>query len=194
MCTGTTSQPSGFCGSCPSQGLNLNKTHNKMHIISVPRYRNNYFSWKSFPPEFSPSALQTVLKNLGKKMPLFLLEWGPEMSKPEGTVTRELAASPALCLPWRERVFCRLSDNGNNSILLWVADIAAFRTQFPAKQTEQLLNKEKHKFTSSKGPCGQTHHIFMLSLTEESTLPHCNPCYTKNHISFPPRISSVDIR
>lgn len=51
------------------------------------------------------------------------------MSKPEGMMNQELSANQALCLPRCEGVFCRLSNNGNNSVSFWVADIAAFHTQ-----------------------------------------------------------------
>lgn len=59
--------PVGSVAPAQVRALNLNKTHKKIYVICMLRYINNYFSWKSFPPAFSPSALQAVSKSLGKK-------------------------------------------------------------------------------------------------------------------------------
>lgn len=66
--------PSPVSSVAPAQvrALNLNKTHKKIYVLCVPRHINNYFSWKSFPPAFSPSELQAVLKNLGGKIAFFV--------------------------------------------------------------------------------------------------------------------------
>lgn len=52
--------PVGSVAPAQARPLNLNKIHKKIHVICVPRYINNYFSWKSFPPAFSSTELHAV--------------------------------------------------------------------------------------------------------------------------------------
>lgn len=158
--------PVGSVAPVQVRALNLSKSHKKIHSICVPRYINNYFSWKSFPQAVSPSALQTVSKKLGQKNALFFVRmssrnkqtWRNDESRAH--CKSSLVLAMILCFSGCQTMVTIPFHFGQLILQRFIRS-----HKFTTKQMEQLLNKEKHKFMSSKRPRRQIHHILMLSLT-----------------------------